>query len=74
MCLYEFFFGEITDLIRLHVCLALKLLFLATFFLVNSTAFAVYMATAAPTSEQQLEIPQEKLRFDVWYHIAQVSV
>ena len=66
------FFGEITEWIRLHVCLVLKLLFLATFFLVNFTAFD--MATAASTSEQQLEIPQEKLRFDVWYHIAQVSV
>ena len=74
MCLYEPFSVEITDWTRLHVCLVLKLLFLATFFLVNSTAFAVNMATAASTSEQQLEIPQEKLRFDVWYHIAQVSV
>ena len=32
------------------------------------------MATAAPTSENTLEIPKEKISFDVWYHIAQVSV
>ena len=74
MCVYEIFYGVITVFFRRHVCLVLKLLFVATFFLVNFTAFAVDMATAAPTSERQVEIPQEKLRFDVWYHIAQVSV
>ena len=74
MCVYEIFYGIITVIFRRHVCLVLKLLVVATFFLVNISAFAVNMATAAPTSEQQVEIPQEKLRFDVWYHIAQVSV
>ena len=45
---------------------------LATFFLVNISAFV--MATAASTSDKTLEIPKEKISFDVWYHIAQVSV